>query len=159
MIADDSEVILVATVNVPSEPIQPKEVIIKDYSENEGILLVLYNAGIIDQPHRTTEQGFPVCMLRDYEGRPFHVWTSPHSPTPRHLGKITDVELSSISSNIQSLLSPSKLKTDDERIGNHDQALEIARTFDFANVDDFREAVERHVLIRKRQNIDLVESR
>jgi hypothetical protein len=64
--AKNGEDVLVATVNIPEEKIAPDEVIIKDYSENEGILQVLVNAKIISEPIRTVHTGFvecPVCKL------------------------------------------------------------------------------------------------
>ena len=60
------ETILVATINVPEEKIEKDEVIIKDYSENEGILDILIHAGIISKPVRIIETGMitaPVCKL------------------------------------------------------------------------------------------------
>jgi len=60
------ETILVATINVPSEKIADDEVIIKNYSENEGILDVLIDAKIISKPIRQVSTGHvsaPVCKL------------------------------------------------------------------------------------------------
>jgi hypothetical protein len=58
--------VLTATVNLPEIPIETDEVIIKDYSENEGILEVLIEAGIISEPNWTIKSDhvtFPVCRL------------------------------------------------------------------------------------------------
>jgi len=60
----EGEPILVATINVPNEKLAKDEVIIKNYSENQGILDVLVMARIISAPIRETEnEGFPICKL------------------------------------------------------------------------------------------------
>ena len=49
------------------EPLRPDEVAIKNYSENEGILKSLLNAGIIATPHRFISSGFvqiPICKIQ-----------------------------------------------------------------------------------------------
>jgi hypothetical protein len=60
-------IIAVATVNIPSEKIEDDEVIIKNYSENEGMLDALVAAGIVSEPARTISfgqvTGQPVCKL------------------------------------------------------------------------------------------------
>ena len=43
------ESILMATVNVPEIHLLEGEVLIKDYSENKGVLLALQNAGVIGE--------------------------------------------------------------------------------------------------------------
>ncbi len=56
----------IATVNIPDENIEPDEVIIKDYSENEGIYECMLEAGHIGPVIRYAESGFimaPVCKL------------------------------------------------------------------------------------------------
>lgn len=57
--------IATATVNIPDYPdLKDDEVIIKDYSENEGMLNALVNAGIVSKPF--ARAGFilaPVCRL------------------------------------------------------------------------------------------------
>ena len=60
------EPVLVATANMPFEPLMKDEVIIKNYSENEGILEVLIAAKVISQPIRFASTGWtssPVCKL------------------------------------------------------------------------------------------------
>ena len=62
----NGEPIAVATVNIPEITLSPKEVIIKNYSENEGVLDALVKAGIISDPIRWIQTGFaacPVCEL------------------------------------------------------------------------------------------------
>lgn len=58
------ESILVASVNIPEERIEKDEVIIKNYSENEGILDVLVDAKIISKPIRNGSVGGTfVCKM------------------------------------------------------------------------------------------------
>jgi len=64
--ANDKDTVAVATVNVPECPLEEGEVIIKNYSENEGILKCLIKARVISHPVRFVQTGFtvcPVCML------------------------------------------------------------------------------------------------
>lgn len=52
------------TVNI--EGLDENEVAIKNYSENEGILAVLVDEGIVKPPHRHVKSGFvliPICEL------------------------------------------------------------------------------------------------
>lgn len=56
----------IATINLPDEDIEADEVIIKDYSENEGIYEMMLKAGHIGPEIRTVYSGFisaPVCKL------------------------------------------------------------------------------------------------
>lgn len=60
------ELVLGATVNIPEEQLGDGEVIIKNYSENEGVLDALISAGVISKPIRTIKSNFieaPVCKL------------------------------------------------------------------------------------------------
>ena len=59
---NDGEQVAVATTNIPEVPLKEKEVLIKNYSENEGILDTLVMAHIISVPKRY-ERGFPVCEV------------------------------------------------------------------------------------------------
>lgn len=54
-----------ATVNVPDYPLAPNEVVIKNYSENEGMLDVLIKAGIVSEPKGNAIRGLstPICDL------------------------------------------------------------------------------------------------
>lgn len=64
----DNYPIAVATVNIPEENLDYNEVAIKNWSENEGILKTLINAGIINKPHRQVDVGFvkaDICYLND----------------------------------------------------------------------------------------------
>lgn len=56
----------VATVNVPDVPLGAKQVLIKDYSENAGMLAALQEAGIIRRTGESVRTGFvalPVCEV------------------------------------------------------------------------------------------------
>lgn len=65
--AKTHEPVLVATVNIDNyHPLQPGEVIIKDYSENEGVLDFLIANGIVSRPKTWIATGWvtvPVCDL------------------------------------------------------------------------------------------------
>lgn len=50
--AKDGEPWYVATVNIPEEKVDGDEIIIKDYSENEGVLAALQKAGIVGKVKR-----------------------------------------------------------------------------------------------------------
>jgi hypothetical protein len=60
------EPVAVATVNMPMEALSKDEVVIKNYSENEGILDALIKAKVISQPIRIVQSGYvssPICKL------------------------------------------------------------------------------------------------
>jgi len=64
--ATDGETIAIATINVPEVALAPDEVIIKDYSENAGMLDCLLKAGIVEKSGRTVKHGYtesPICIL------------------------------------------------------------------------------------------------
>lgn len=50
--------LLTATVNVPYLELKDDEVIVKDYSENEGILQSMIDNGIVSEPIDTVPLGF-----------------------------------------------------------------------------------------------------
>ena len=67
--SEDFTTFCVATVAVEHEMVNigENDVIIKNYSENEGILTALINAGIIQEPHRAFSYNFVtlyVCKLK-----------------------------------------------------------------------------------------------
>ena len=72
-IADDmdndvykGEPIAMATVNLPEVELADGEVFIKDYSENEGMLEALENAGVVKFTGQYVKSGFviiPICKL------------------------------------------------------------------------------------------------
>lgn len=60
------EMICKATISVPHLILDETEVVIKNYSENEGILEVLENAGVIKQTGQFATVGYvqaPICKL------------------------------------------------------------------------------------------------
>ena len=61
--AEDGEDLLVATVNLPDEPLEEGETVIKDYSENEGVLAFLIENGIVSKPIRNISTGFTQCQV------------------------------------------------------------------------------------------------
>ncbi len=64
--AETGEPYLVATVNIPEVDIQEDEVLIKDYSENAGILPALESAGIVQSTDQLVATGYvhvTVCKL------------------------------------------------------------------------------------------------
>jgi Domain of unknown function (DUF4313) len=64
--AENGEPIATCTTNVPKEPLAVDEVFIKNYSENEGMLDFLVNAGVVKDTGRRIKSGYveiPVCKL------------------------------------------------------------------------------------------------
>lgn len=59
------EPVMTATVNLPDEPLVEGEVIIKDWSENEGIMTSLMNAGVISDPIGTTYTGYVEASIHE----------------------------------------------------------------------------------------------
>ena len=62
---DDGEIIAVATINIPQVDLQKNEVIIKNYSENEGMYQALLKAGVIGPAKYYVESGFVTCPVCD----------------------------------------------------------------------------------------------
>jgi len=63
---DDPDYDYIATINIPNANIDENMVIIKNYSENEGILDMLVKEKIVTKPIRYVQSGFemcPVCIL------------------------------------------------------------------------------------------------
>jgi hypothetical protein len=63
---EDGELVATATVNIPEEKIEKDEIIVKDYSENEGMLKALTDAGIVTKVNRHVRTGYvecPVCKV------------------------------------------------------------------------------------------------
>ena len=60
-LGDDEGPIARATANVPGVSIAEDQVLIKDYSENEGVLQALSNAGLLSDTGRTVPSGD--CLL------------------------------------------------------------------------------------------------
>lgn len=55
---DDGQSYGIATVCVSPEPVKDDEIVIKNWSENEGYLNALIAADIVQQPHRTIRCGY-----------------------------------------------------------------------------------------------------
>lgn len=63
--AEDGSPFCKATVGIP-ETLSEKEVAVKNWSENEGVLDTLVNNGIVNKPHRYVSSGYvsiPICEL------------------------------------------------------------------------------------------------
>jgi len=63
---NDGATVATATVNIPNVDLAPDEVLIKNYSENDGMLNTLINAGIVEKSDRKVCNGFvtiPICKL------------------------------------------------------------------------------------------------
>jgi hypothetical protein len=68
LISPEGEHLMNATVNIPTVILNPDQVCIKDYSENQGILAELIRLNIVSQPEFYITSGFvdiPVCQLHD----------------------------------------------------------------------------------------------
>ena len=63
---DEGEPILTATVNVPECFLLEDEVLIKDYSENAGVLAKLVEAGVVVDMHRTFSTGYVEASVARY---------------------------------------------------------------------------------------------
>ena len=64
--ASDGGPVATATVNIPECPLEEDQVIIKTYSENEGMLRALMDAGVVSSPVSYVQSGFvtcPICKL------------------------------------------------------------------------------------------------
>lgn len=63
---DDASPVATASVNLPDVEMADDEVAIKDWSENEGMLSALLDAGIVAPPVRLELSGFvvvPICKF------------------------------------------------------------------------------------------------
>jgi hypothetical protein len=54
---------MTATVNMPDEQLAPDEVVIKNYSENEGCLPFLITNGVVSEVQRWVGHGMAVVKL------------------------------------------------------------------------------------------------
>lgn len=57
-LVDDEGPVARATVNMPEVKLAPDEILIKDYSENEGMLDALVNAGVVTDTGRREACGY-----------------------------------------------------------------------------------------------------
>lgn len=58
-----NEPIATATVNLPEVPLKEDQVIIKDYSENQGMYDCLRDAGIISPYFGKAQVGWEICPI------------------------------------------------------------------------------------------------
>jgi hypothetical protein len=66
LFSDDYIPYAVATINLPNVALEYDEVIIKNYSENEGIIEMLIKEGIVEKTGRTVPSGMvdvPICRI------------------------------------------------------------------------------------------------
>lgn len=61
--AEDGAAVMTATVNMPDEDIQADEIIIKNYSENEGCLPFMITNGVVSEVQRWVGHGMAVVKL------------------------------------------------------------------------------------------------
>jgi hypothetical protein len=61
--AEDGAAVMTATVNMPDEHLESDEVIIKNYSENEGCLPFLVANGVVSPAIRWVDHGMPIVKL------------------------------------------------------------------------------------------------
>lgn len=59
----DEGPICMATVNIESAKLNPGEGLIKDWSENEGVLAALVKAGVVEDTGRVVPTGFVVANV------------------------------------------------------------------------------------------------
>ena len=59
----DGSPITTATINMPNVSLNDDEVIIKDYSENEGILNALLINGVVELTGKSVDTGFVNCEI------------------------------------------------------------------------------------------------
>jgi hypothetical protein len=55
---EDGSPVAVATVNLPELALGADQVVIKDYSENEGMLELLVASGVVSPPLREVQSGY-----------------------------------------------------------------------------------------------------
>ena len=60
---EDGTPVMMATVNIEDAHLEPDELIIKDYSENEGVLEFLQKNNIVGPVIRTVRTGFVSCPV------------------------------------------------------------------------------------------------
>lgn len=60
---EDGELVTTATINIPEIELNENETIIKDYSENEGLLDELIKAKVVTIPTKGVRTGFVVAPI------------------------------------------------------------------------------------------------
>jgi hypothetical protein len=66
---EHDEIGYVATVNLPDAPLLGNQTFIKDYSENEGMLKALQDAGIVKDTGLRVRSGFVQVPIAEFQGR------------------------------------------------------------------------------------------
>jgi hypothetical protein len=61
--AEDGCHVAIATVNIPEEDLAPNEIIVNNYSENEGMLEFLQKNDIVGSVKRFASQGYVSCPV------------------------------------------------------------------------------------------------
>jgi hypothetical protein len=64
-LSQDHEPLCTATVNIPEYPLGTKEVLIKDWSENEGVFEALLEAGIVKDTGKAVRTGFVIAHVAE----------------------------------------------------------------------------------------------
>lgn len=60
---EDGAAVMTATVNMPDVDLKEGEIVIKDYSENEGCLHFLVANGVVSPAIRWADHGMPIVKL------------------------------------------------------------------------------------------------
>lgn len=68
-IAETGEPMATATVNIPDCPLEDGEILIKNWSENAGILEALASAGYIEDTGKTYPTGWTEANICKYTGK------------------------------------------------------------------------------------------
>ena len=69
--AEDGMPVMVVTVNMDNAPLFGDEIIIKNYSENEGVLQFLQANGIVGPAKRWIASGWVTCPVVDLLIKPY----------------------------------------------------------------------------------------
>jgi hypothetical protein len=69
--ATDGCPVMVATVNLENAYLTGDEIIIKDYSENQGVLDFLIANGFVSRPKRWISSGWVTCPVVDLLVKPY----------------------------------------------------------------------------------------
>jgi hypothetical protein len=68
-IEETGEPMATASVNLPDVELTSDEVAIKNWSENEGILDILVDAGVVAEPHKTEPTGYTYAHICKFLGK------------------------------------------------------------------------------------------
>ena len=59
----DGEPVTTITVNIPEAPLDDDEIIVKNYSENEGMLEFLVESGLVEDTGKFIQTGFVIVNI------------------------------------------------------------------------------------------------